>query len=149
MGSLPSGSTAAWMALALFTLARSPALAGPPDEPRVVAVPEPGRPGGELRMLIGRARETRLLNVYGYARLVGRTSDLKFVPDILASYEVEEGRIFTFHLRKGHRWSDGQPFTSDDFRFWWEDVALDKDLSPTGPDIALVVDGELPKWCIR
>src|SRR5947209_7215817 len=42
-------------------------------------------------------------------------------------------------------WSDGQPFTSDDFRFWWEDVALDKDLSPTGPDVALVVDGEPPE----
>ena len=133
------------MALALLTLARSPALAGPPDEPRVVAVPEVGEPGGELRTLVGRARETRLLNVYGYARLVGRTPDLRFVPDILASYEVEEGRIFTFRLRKGHRWSDGQPFTAEDFRFWWEDVALNKELSPTGPDVTLVVDGEPPK----
>ena len=145
MGSLPSGSAIASVALALLTLARSPALAGPPEEPRVVAVPEVGKPGGELRMLIGRARETRLFNVYGYARLVGRTPDLRFVPDILASYEVEEGRTFTFHLRKGHRWSDGQPLTAEDFRFWWEDVALDKELSPTGPDVALVVDGEPPK----
>ena len=99
-----------------------------------MGVPEVGDPGGDLRMLVGRARETRLYPVYGYARLVGRTPDLRLVPDILASYEVEEGRIFTFHLRKGHRWSDGQPFTAEDFRFWWEDVALDKDLSPTGPD---------------
>ena len=34
-------------------------------------MPEVGKPGGDLRMLIGRARETRLYHVYGYARLVG------------------------------------------------------------------------------
>ena len=120
--------------------------AEPPEEPRVIeAMPEIGRPGGELRMLIGRARDVRLLDVYGYARLAGYNQALELVPDILAGVDVEEGRVFTLRLRKGHKWSDGRPFTSEDFRFFWEDVAQNKGLSPTGPQIQLVPDGESPR----
>lgn len=139
-------SRAAWLATAgLAGLLAGPALAGPPDEPRVIEGIEIGRPGGELRMLIGRERETRFFNTYGYSHLIGFDQGLNLVPDILSSYEVEDGRIFTLHLRKGHKWSDGQPFTAEDFRFFWEDVATSEDLSFSGPDIELVVEGELPK----
>jgi peptide/nickel transport system substrate-binding protein len=132
---------------ALLALALAGELrAGPPEEPRVLHdIPKIGRPGGELRMLVGRARDTRLLHVYGNARLVAYDLDLKLVPDILKAFEVEGGRVFTFHLRKGHRWSDGHPFTTEDLRFWWEDVALDPKLSPTGPPVQLLVDGEPPR----
>jgi peptide/nickel transport system substrate-binding protein len=106
---------------------------------------EPGRPGGTLHMLIGRSRDVRMLVVYGYARLVGYDRDLKIVPDLLESFDVQEGRIFTMKLRKGHKWSDGTPFTSEDFRYFWDDVANNKELSPTGPPGDLLVEGELPK----
>ena len=56
-----------------------------------------------------------------------------------------EGRSFTFKLRKGHRWSDGHPFTTEDFRYYWEDVANNKELSPSGPPRDLLVDGEPPR----
>ena len=69
---------------------------------------------------------------------------MNLVPDILDSYEVEEGRIFTLHLRPGHKWSDGHPFTAEDFRFYWEDVALNEELSRGGPPIELLVDGKPP-----
>jgi peptide/nickel transport system substrate-binding protein len=123
---------------------------GPPDEPSVVALDPAsgktiGKPGGELHTLVGRAKDTRLMVVYGYARLVGYNEKLELVPDILKDVEVEDGRSFTLHLRKGHRWSDGEPFTSEDFRYWWEDVANNKALSPTGPAPELFVDGEPPK----
>ncbi len=136
----PAAATAAWLAMASGL-----ALAGPPEQPRVIDGIEVGKPGGELRMLIGRERETRFFNIYGYAHLIAFDRDLKLVPDILAGYEVEDGRIFTLHLRKGHKWSDGEPFTAEDFRFYWEDVATNPDLSFAGPDIQLVADGELPK----
>lgn len=136
---------AAW-ALATALLGGTTALAGPPDEPRVVeGMAEVGRPGGELRMLIGRARDTRLLDAYGYARLVAYDRELRLAPDILAGYEVEEGRIFTLRLRRGHKWSDGHPLTSEDFRFFWEDVANNKALSPSGPEIQLLVEDEPPR----
>ncbi len=129
---------------ALVALAQS-AFADPPAEPRVLTdIPEIGRRGGEIRTLVVRARDTRLLHVYGNARLVSFDRELNFVPDILKSFEVEDGRIFTFRLRRGHRWSDGHPFTSEDFRFWWEDVALDPKLSPMGPPVRMLVEGEPP-----
>jgi len=103
-----------------------------------------GRYGGELRTLIRKAKDVKLVSVYGYARLVGYAPDYRLVPDILEDLEVEEGRRFTLKLRPGHRWSDGHPFTAEDFRYWWEDVANDKKLSPTGPTQTMMVDGEPP-----
>ena len=99
-----------------------------------------GRPGGELRTLVTRAKDTRLLSVYGYARLVGYNKSFDIVPDILEKLEIEDGRIYTLHLRKGHRWSDGAPFTAEDFRYYWDNVANNSDLSPTGPPVTLTVD---------
>ncbi len=142
----PRPALLALLGTALLVIGEGPVRAGPPEEPRVLTdIPELGRPGGDLRMLIGRARDTRLLQVYGNARLVAYDRDLRLVPDILRSFEVEDGRVFTFKLRKGHRWSDGHPFTTEDLRFWWEDVALDPKLSPVGPPVRMTVDGEPPR----
>jgi peptide/nickel transport system substrate-binding protein len=93
---------------------------------------------------VSKAKDTRLLVVYGYARLIGYDENLNLVADILERVEVEDGRRFTFKLREDHRWSDGQPFTSDDFRFFWHDVANNEEISPTGPPKVLLVDGEPP-----
>jgi peptide/nickel transport system substrate-binding protein len=76
---------------------------------------------------------------------VGYDRDFNIVPDILESIDVKEDRVFTMRLRKGHRWSDGQPFTTDDFRYFWEDVANNRELSPSGPPSDLLVNGEPPK----
>ena len=119
-----------------------------PRSPSIVSFADgagkPGRHGGDLNMLIGRAKDVRLMVVYGYARLVAYDRTFALRSDILDSYAVERGRIFTFRLRPGHKWSDGQPFTSEDFRYWWQDVANDPDLSPTGPSVTLRVDGAPP-----
>ncbi len=123
----------------------------PPMAERLPAEPlavddgrELGDYGGDWNMLIRRAKDTRLLAVFGYARLVGYDADLRLAPDILESFEVEDGRRFTFRLREGHRWSDGHPFTAEDFRYWWEDVANHPDLSPSGPPAVMLVDGRPP-----
>lgn len=104
----------------------------------------PGRYGGKMRMLMGKEKDIRRMVVFGYSRLVGFTADLELAADILRSFEIREGREFVFRLRRGHRWSDGYPFTSDDFRFYWEDVANNEEIFPFGPPRSLRVDGELP-----
>ena len=107
---------------------------------------QPGRYGGDLRMLMSGAKDVRMMVVYGYARLVGYDRDFRLVPDLLEDVEVEEGRIFTLKLRPGHRWSDGRPFTTEDFRYFWEDVVNNPDLSPMGLPTELMVDGEGPTF---
>lgn len=120
-----------------------------PEDPRRITVGTGGRQvgkhGGDIRTLIGGAKDTKLMFVYGYARLVTYDRDLNIEPDILKAVDVEDNRIFTLRLRKGHKWSDGHPFTSDDFRYWWDDVANNPKLSPAGPSAALLVNGEMPK----
>lgn len=107
---------------------------------------EPGQHGGMLRTLVGRAQDTRLMVVYGYARLVGYTPDWQIVPDILERLEVEDERVFTFHLRQGHKWSDGHPFTTADFRYYWEDVLNNPEMSLGGLPAFLLVDGQPPRF---
>ncbi len=126
-----------------------PVAARLPETPRIIDPAEFGGSngvhGGSLRVLMSQPKDTRMMVVYGYARLVGYTPDWRLGPDLLASAQVEEGRIFTLRLRRGHRWSDGQPFTSEDFRFWWRDVANNAELTPGGLERFLLVDGEPPE----
>ena len=121
-----------------------------PETPRVIKLRgnglTPGQHGGELRMLGVRAKDVRLFVVYGYSRLVGYNTKFDIVPDIAQSITVDEGRIFTIKLRPGHKWSDGHPFTSEDFRYYWEDVATNKDLRPSGPPKEMMVNGKQPHF---
>jgi peptide/nickel transport system substrate-binding protein len=64
------------------------------------------------------------------------------IPNVAERWEVsEDGREFTFYLRPGMKWSDGVPFTADDIRFWYEDVANNAEINPGGMDF-LIVGGE-------
>lgn len=48
-----------------------------------------------------------------------------YEPGLAESYEWSaDGKTFTLHLRKGLKWSDGKPYTSADWKYWWEDFAL-------------------------
>lgn len=116
-----------------------------PKNPSVAKMAETGKLGGELRMLMASPKDTRILVAYSYARLVCYDTDYQLVADICEGFSVEEGRIFTFKLRDGHKWSDGKPFTSEDFRYFWEDVANNEELMPTGAPQILMIDGKPPK----
>lgn len=53
------------------------------------------------------------------------------IPNIAESYEVSDDlTTFTFKIREGHRWSDGEAFTTEDFRFYFEDVLGNADITP-------------------
>ena len=124
-----------------------------PQTPRVIDFAgrnlEIGKFGGTLKMLMARAKDARQMTVYGYARLlIYKPKTFEFQPDILESFDVIQGKKFIFNLRPGHKWSDGHPFTAEDFRYWWEDVANNPKLSPVGPPKVMKVDGKLPQFRI-
>ncbi|MFK7854425.1 MAG: ABC transporter substrate-binding protein [Granulosicoccus sp.] len=121
-----------------------------PDNPRVIDLEalgrEPGQHGGSLRILIGRQKDIRFIPINSYSRLIGYNEQLELVPDILESFTIDEGRIFTFHLRVGHKWSDGSDFTADDFQYFWNDVVLNTDILRGGPPVSLKVNGNVAKF---
>jgi peptide/nickel transport system substrate-binding protein len=54
--------------------------------------------------------------------------------NIVKDFEVsDDNKVFTFHLRKGLKWSDGQPVTTEDVRFTYEDVLLNEEITPVFP----------------
>ena len=63
--------------------------------------------------------------------LVHFNPDLSTRPDLLESYDLsEDATTFTLHLRKGMKWSDGHPFTADDFMWWYDKIELNTDITP-------------------
>lgn len=63
-------------------------------------------------------------------------------PNVAKGWEVsEDGKATTLFLRKGMKWSDGAPFTADDFVFWFEDVYKNKDIV-TSPAPELEIKGK-------
>ncbi len=53
--------------------------------------------------------------------------------NVLESYEVsDDNTVFTFKLRDGLKWSDGEPVTTEDVRFTWENIYGNEKLFPNG-----------------
>jgi peptide/nickel transport system substrate-binding protein len=64
------------------------------------------------------------------------------VPNLARGLEMQGGgRAWLVRLRRGMKWSDGKPFTADDFVFWFEDIYQNKDLVPT-PSSAMAINGK-------
>lgn len=108
-----------------------------PSEPEVVKpVERVGTYGGRLRYgLRGSSDHNAILRMVGPQGLVRwDAAYTQAVPNVARAFEASEGgRVFTFHLRKGMRWSDGTPFTADDVLFNMEDIVLAGALAPTPP----------------
>jgi peptide/nickel transport system substrate-binding protein len=114
----------------------------PPVEQRLPAQPlvlkpleEIGKYGGTWRQTLRGGNDNLIERTIGYTRLV--RWNLKWtdvVPDVAESVAAnDDATRFVFKLRPGTKWSDGQPFTADDIMFWYEDVLLNKDLTPSVP----------------
>lgn len=55
--------------------------------------------------------------------LVWYNQDLSVRPDLAESWEIsEDAKTWTFRLREGTKWSDGKDFTTEDFKWWYENV---------------------------
>ena len=109
----------------------------PPNPPVVTPLEEIGQYGGTLRMAIN--------SPYGFAgdgqSTIGPETILRIspqynavLPGIAESYEFQnDGRTLLLSLVPGINWSSGEPFTADDILFWYEQVLLDDELTPSKP----------------
>ncbi len=66
----------------------------------------------------------------------------KVAPSLVKDWrQSDDGKVTVIFLRRGMKWSDGQPFTADDFLFWYEDIYQNKELVPT-PIPELQINGK-------
>ncbi len=103
-----------------------------PDNPCVTPVMEMiGKYGGTMRRgfkgVSDRWGPTKLRDM----GLTWFNADLSVRPNIAESWETnEDASVWTFHLRKGLRWSDGQIWDAESHRWWYENVFKNADLTP-------------------
>ena len=99
-----------------------------PDDP-VVVVPYEGvgRYGGTARIVL-----TDLPQFVPTEAALTISADMRgFLPNLAESWQVsDDGRVITLRLRKGIRWSDGEPLTSDDFVFSFDDLWMNEEWAP-------------------
>jgi peptide/nickel transport system substrate-binding protein len=113
-----------------------------PSEPLVVAPYDAiGRYGGTLDMLSNapEAGTSDLLSTR-HVNLVRYADDLAtIVPNVAKGWEWNDDYTqLTFFLRKGHKWSDGAPFTAEDVAFWYNNISLDPKVIEKPKDYVLV-----------
>ncbi len=53
--------------------------------------------------------------------LMREDENSKIVPGTAEKYEVsDDGTVYTFHIRKDAKWSDGKPVVAGDFEYAWK-----------------------------
>ncbi len=114
-----------------------------PDNPLVVVPWETiGSYGGALRYSATSVEGDTYLRYFNETQLLeikpepGASTIVQYVnatlqPGVLEYWEQDaEARRFVFRIRRGLKWSDGAPVTTEDVRFCIEDIALNKELYP-------------------
>jgi len=109
-----------------------------PENPLVITpVEQVGTYGGDWNMaLVGGGGYSMLFRYQTYEPLLRYTPDWSGVtPNVAESFEGnEDSTVFTVKLRKGLKWSDGEPYTTDDIKFWYDTVLNDDRVAFVGND---------------
>lgn len=103
-----------------------------PSEPYVSTAEEIGIYGGTFRGAgFGPTHgqlDTEGMRFTGLMRVL--PDNVTVEPFIIKSYDVNDDfSEYVLHLREGMKWSDGAPFTADDFVFWYDAIASNDDLA--------------------
>ncbi|MEM9371127.1 MAG: ABC transporter substrate-binding protein, partial [Pseudomonadota bacterium] len=112
-----------------------------PEEPLVLApYTQIGTYGGSLDVLSNatEAGTSDFLSVR-HVNFVRFSDDLQtIVPNIAKGWEWNDDFTqLTFFLRKGHKWSDGAPFSADDVKFWYDNLNFDSNIIEKPKDFLL------------
>ena len=116
-----------------------------PDSPEVITpIESVGTYGGTLRRVLGGSNDhnsiLRIVSPQGLTRWKADFSEV--IPNIAESWTVNDGgNEFTFKLREGMKWSDGEPLTADDIMFYVEDLLQNEEFYPNAP-ARYVVNGQ-------
>ena len=103
-----------------------------PTEPLVIPVfDEIGKYGGDMRAAF---TSRSVCNMERYARSTlfrFNTDASAIIPNLAKSLDISpDGLVTTVKLRPGTKWSDGAPFTADNFLYWLDDVENNDELKP-------------------
>lgn len=114
-----------------------------PEKPLVVPGDEIGQHGGVWRRGFLGPSDFNGVNRVIYDVLArfgpdGATIEMKLAESVTPSADF---KTWTVKLRKGMKWSDGSPFTTDDIMYWYKDVLQNKDLVPAISTWMLNKDG--------
>jgi peptide/nickel transport system substrate-binding protein len=97
-----------------------------------------GKYGGNLLMITPATDEPSNKEfMYGHSLLRYLNDGLEIGPGLVESWESnEDASEWTLHFREGLKWSDGEPWTTGDIMFWWEDMVLNEEHPEVPPDEA-------------
>lgn len=115
----------------------------PPLDERIPAEPlviepfgEIGRYGGTLHRFDTAVNGNHVAMMqYGFSPVHWVKDGLDKRPGLAKGWDFNDDKTeYTLYFREGTRWSDGEPFTVDDFLYWWEDMVLNADHPDVPPD---------------
>ncbi|MDE0024772.1 MAG: ABC transporter substrate-binding protein [Spirochaetaceae bacterium] len=106
-----------------------------PDDPFVMEGVGGGTYGGTIRL--GQIeRMESFPYIEGVPMAVRDLTSKRLTPALLQDWTLSDDRkTLAFHVRRGTRWSDGEPFTTEDIAFAYSDVLNNEHLTPLRPQI--------------
>ena len=102
-----------------------------PENPVVLPVKESlGVYGGTWRRAFRGTSDATGMTYLNWNSLTRFNEDLTIAPMLAESWDMnEDATVWTWHLRKGTKWSDGTPLTTEHTQWWWDNFANDKELN--------------------
>jgi peptide/nickel transport system substrate-binding protein len=108
-----------------------------PENPVIVPVYEEiGQYGGTWHRMMNGTSDIHAHTRINYENILRWAPDPKdaVILNLAEEYEFEDNfKVVRFRLRKGLKWSDGYPFTTDDIVFWWQRIANDRNITAVVP----------------